>query len=142
MSTRLGQLTQAVADALNAQAFHPPFTASRAYLPAVDLEQLGELTVIVAPRALDRRVETRTSTSLTVTIDVGVLKKITVTDMQAMDQLMSLVEALSDFLQLRSFESLRAAWISLSNDPMVSPKELNEKGVFLSLISVTYRLFK
>lgn len=141
MSSRIGQLCDAVVTALNGHTFRIPLQAKRAYLPRLDIASLKALTVRVAPRVSDEQLVSRGNSRIDITVDIGVARNVDPDDFARVDELVELVEQIMDFMRQRSFDSPAAAWISQRNDPVVSPKHLNEDHAFLSLISINYRLF-
>jgi len=140
MST-IATLADAVAAHINAGTFSQPLTAVRMFQPAFTLEDLKDLRVSVVPRTLQMSPVTRDSLAIEYVVDVGVQKKLPPDGADAViDELLSLVEAVADHLRFQRLEGFPdAAWVGISNEPVVSSEALEQHRVFTSVLSVTYR---
>ena len=140
MST-IAALADAVAAHVSAGSFGQPVTAVRMYQPAFTLEDLKDLRVSVVPRTLQMSPVTRDSLAIEYVVDVGVQKKLPADNADAViDELLTLVEAIADHLRFKRLEGFPdAAWVGISNEPVVSSEALEQHRVFTSVLSVTYR---
>ncbi len=140
MST-IAALADAVAAHINVGTFSQPLTAVRMFQPAFTLEDLKDLRVSVVPRTVQMTPGTRDSLAVEYVIDVGVQKKLPAEGADAtIDQLLVLVEAIADHLRFKRLEGFPdAAWVGISNEPVVSSEALEQHRVFTSVLSVTYR---
>jgi hypothetical protein len=79
------------------------------------------------------RIEKRTR------IDIGVVKKLTDrTSTTEIDEALVLAEQIADLFSPKVLVD-SARWQATDQNPVVSPQHIDEFGVFLSLISVTFR---
>lgn len=138
MSTVLA-IADAVAASLNAGSFDPPLAAVRRYLPTFELADLAELKVSVVPRSLAIANATRATGYFDCAIDIGVQKKLD--DDAEIDALVDLVERIADHLrQKRLAAAPEAAFMSITNEPVVAAEHLDTQRVFTSILTVTYRV--
>jgi hypothetical protein len=132
--------------AVAAEQFSQQFTAARAYVPEFDLRDLcGQegLRVAVAVKSFDESLASRSSTQTDYAIDVAVIQKVENLGNTELDPLMDLVQAIADFFRLRRLASYEAAmWHGSSNDPPYSQEHLREKHLFLSVLTLTYRVLR
>ena len=138
MSTLI-EIADAVAAMLNT-AFKDQFTAKRAYRPVFELEGLTDLTVTVVPKSIVTEIESREKSQFDYAVDVGIVQKVDTDDDTVLDALMGVVEQVADHLCMRDLASPQAAWLSLDNTPAYSQEHLAKQRVFMSVLTVTYRL--
>jgi hypothetical protein len=142
----IASITDAVAAALNHAApgtFAQGFTAQRYYRPLFDLEDLKSLKVSVVPRGIEVTSLGRNANQHDVSIDVAVQQKIAVDDMATLDSLMELVERIADYFRLRRLETFQQAiWTKSENVPVFSPEHLEQKQVFTSVLTLTFRVVR
>ena len=132
------------ADAIVAElavgTFSEPMTVSRRVLPEYELAELKALTVTVVPKSVQIVNVTRQSTSFEVAIDIGIQQKIGKdTDAEVL-RLSGIVSEIVTFLNRRSLLSLNAQYSTIANEPVYSPELLSEKRLFLSVVTVTYKV--
>lgn len=155
MAAVVVDLAAAVVDALNAaQAAGTAFTddlqwkaQKRLYVPTFELSQLSELKVVVVPRG-------RTTARLSRghrkeeghSIDVGVMQRVggvsgagTGIDEERVAALLLLVEELGDYLMENAISSPEAVVLTIENDPVYDAEEMEERRVFVSVLTVAYR---
>jgi hypothetical protein len=134
-------IADAVTSHINSGTFSQPLTAVRMFQPAFTLEDLKDLRVSVVPRTLQMSPVTRDSLAIEYVVDVGVQKKLPAEGMDAaIDELLVLVEAIADHLRFKRLEGFPdAAWVGISNEPVVSSEAIEQHRVFTSVLSVTYR---
>ena len=143
-------LITAIADAvvtdLNGAAagtFAQAFTAARHYRPQFDLAELKTLRVSVVPKGIAITGLMRIANQHDVSIDVAVQKKVNPTDSAELDGLMTLVEQIADYFRLRRLTALPTAlWTKTENVPVYAPEHLEQKQVFTSVLTFTFRVVK
>ncbi|NJL32249.1 MAG: hypothetical protein HC898_11885 [Phycisphaerales bacterium] len=144
MGALLIDIAQALVTELNAAApgsFTQTFTAVRGYCPQFDLAELKTLRVTVVPRKLELASLTRQSNQHDVSVDVAVQKKVLLTDVAQLDDLMMLVEQIGDYFRLRRLTALpNVLWLRTENLPVYIPEHLEEKQVFTSVLTLTFRV--
>ncbi len=142
-------VAEAVVAALNtapAETFQQPLVAERQYKPEYDLAQLKTLRVTVVPRKIEIASLGRNVNQHDVAVDVAVQKKVASTSTQELDPLMALVEQIADYLRLRRLTLGKdgaggsALWVKTENVPIYSPEHLEQKQVFTSVLTVTFRV--
>lgn len=139
----------AIVDVLNttsAGTFAQVFTAERQYKPEYDLAQLKTLKVTVVPKKIEIASLGRNVNQHDVSVDVAIQKKVTSTSTQELDPLMALVEQIADCLRLRRLTLGKdggegsAIWVKTENVPIYSPEHLEQKQVFTSVVTITFRV--
>jgi len=140
MST-ITAIADAVAAHVSAGPFSQPVAAVRMFQPAFTLEDLKDLRVSVVPRTVQMTPVTRDSLAIEYVVDVGVQKKLPADNADAeIDELLALVEAIAEHLRFQRLPGFPdAAWVGISNEPVVSTEALEQHRVFTSVLSVTYR---
>lgn len=134
-------IADAVVASLNAGTFSQPFEAERKYQPIVALPDLQTLHVSVVPRAVSITTATRETGYFDCAIDVGVQKKVNPDAPGELDELMTLVEEITDHLRMkRLVDAPQAAWVSIDNEPAFASEHLDQQRVFTSVLTVTYRV--
>ena len=139
-----------VADAVVAElngapagTFAQAFTAARHYRPQFDLAELKTLRVSVVPKAIAVTGLMRSANQHDVSIDVAVQKKVSPDDAAELDGLMTLTEQIADFFRLRRLAALpQALWTKTDNVPVYSPEHLEQKQVFTSVLTFSYRVVR
>ena len=133
-----------IADALVAElktgVFSEPLTVVRRVLPEYELTELKTLTITVVPKSVEIANITRQSTSFDVAIDIGIQQKIGKdTDAEVL-RLSGIVSELVAFLNRRSLPTGKAQFCTIANEPVYAPEMLSEKRLFLSVVTVTYKV--
>lgn len=142
----ISQIAQAVTDALNAgvaeQAFDAEFTAVRAYLPQYELPEMADLKVTVVPKQIVLTGGSRSAAQQDVAIDVAVQQRVDPQDLNAVDELMELVESIAGYLRTRrlDLDGLHASWLNAEHEPIYAPEHMEQMNQFTSILTVTYRL--
>jgi len=134
-------IADAIAAHVSAGTFLQPVAAVRMFQPAFTLEDLKGLRVSVVPRTVQMTPVTRDSLAIEYVVDVGVQKKLPADNADAeIDELLALVEAIAEHLRFQRLPGFPdAAWVGISNEPVVSTEALEQHRVFTSVLSVTYR---
>jgi hypothetical protein len=125
---------------LNAGSFTLPFTAIRSYAPLFTREELETLRVCVAPRTRERVPIDREDSHDDVNIDVWVMKGITgeipVTEA---DPVADFAEEILNWSERKNPATVTGfSWVR-SEQLFMIPEHLQTKGVFTSIITITYR---
>jgi len=139
-----------IADAVVAELNSPPpgtfaqaFTAARHYRPQFDLAELKTLRVSVVPRKVEITSLMRSANQNDVSVDVAVQKKVSPDDTAELDALMALVEQIADYFRLRRLTAVPTAlWTKTENVPVYSPEHLEQKQVFTSVLTFTFRVVR
>jgi len=136
------EIANSVVATLNAGTFAQPFTAERHYLPRFELPDMTTLRVSVVPKGIASQALDRNRDRVDYRIDVAVQHK-TDTDMATLDALMTLVEAIGDYLQGTPLVGYpQARCVEMVNDPIYAPEHLDEFRQFTSLMTFTYRMWR
>jgi len=126
-----------------AGTFAQAFAAARHYRPQFDLAELKTLRVSVVPKGIVITGLMRSANQHDVSVDVAVQKKVNPTDSAELDGLMTLVEQIADFFRLRRLAALpQALWTKTDNLPVYSPEHLEQKQVFTSVLTFTFRVVR
>lgn len=123
--------------------FAQAFTAARHYRPQFDLAELKTVRVSVVPKGIGITGLMRSANQHDVSIDVAVQKKVNPADAAELDGLMLLTEQIADFFRLRRLAALpQALWTKTDNLPVYSPEHLEQKQVFTSVLTFTFRVVR
>lgn len=143
MSSQIVSAAEAVKSAINGASLSQAFTATRKWVPKVDLEDLGTLTVTVVPKIYARTPETRGQCRREIQIDIGVQKRLASTTdpedpakLEEIDALMQLVEEMADVFQPGTYGGARFVRSEVP-DPMCDPAVMDDHNVFQSVVAVT-----
>lgn len=135
------RLADAVTSHLNGGAFSRPLQAVRRYQPVFELPDLQELQVSVVPKSIAVLAGDRSTQVFEAVVDVGIQKQVAPEALAELDALLALVGEVLDALRgQRLPEFPEAAWVGITNEPVFAPEHLQQKRVFTSVVSVTYRL--
>ena len=138
-------IAEAVKAELNAGQFSQAFTADRTYRPTRELVDLKDLRVTVVPRGIGMESASRSGGQDEYSVDVAIRKKVSAGaagDAEA-DELMLLVEEIAAFFARRRLVGLeKAIWVRTENVPAFSSDHLEESSVFISLVTVTFRVIE
>lgn len=146
MGAMLIDITNAVVAELNGVAagtFAQTFVAARHYRPQFDLAELKTLRVSVVPKGIAITGLMRSANQHDVSVDVAVQKKVNPADSAELDGLMTLVEQIADYFRLRRLTALpMALWMKTENLPVYAPEHMEQKQVFTSVLTLTFRAMK
>ena len=141
------ELADAVVVELNGAAagtFSQSFTAKRYYVPVFDLKEMRDLHVSVVPVGVETTTASRALLQHDVQLDVAVQQKFpqdTAVELEAIDDLMGLVQEISDFLRaVGRFGD--ALWIKTENKPVYSPEHMGQLRQFTSVLTLTLRILR
>jgi hypothetical protein len=137
-----------LADAVAAEIVRMPdvrcAVAARLILPRFELAEMSALHISVVPKADVLGTFTRGEVQHDFDIDVAVQKRIHPVQEEIeveVPVLLALVDDIADHLHRRKLDAASwANWIKATNDPVYSLEELKERGLFLSLLTITYRV--
>ncbi len=140
-------IADAVATELNeapAGTFDRHFTAKRCVLPAFEPADLDQLRISVVPKRMSLTGATRMASEVTLTVDIGIQKRLDPATDDALDSQVAslghLVDQIIGYLQRHPLRLMPAvAWVELANDPVYAPEHLLEQRIFTSVLTVTYR---
>jgi len=142
-------VVNAIVELLNTSpvgTFGQAFTAERQYKPEYDLAQLKTLRMTVVPKKIEIASLGRSSNQHDVSVDVAIQKKVASASTEELDSLMMLVEQIADDLRLRRLmlgkdgREGSAIWVKTENAPIYAPEHLEQKQVFTSVLTITYRV--
>lgn len=141
MASKLITIAEAVKDYLNSQSltgtFTPyTFTAVRTYLPWKTIKELATLTVMVIPGGLSSEAETRAGYQDEFVVDVGIGKKVDITDNTDADAMMGLAETIE--ASLRDMPITDYTWIKNEIKAIYDEQILLQNHVFLTVIRMTF----
>lgn len=136
-------IADAVVDELNAGTFSQTFLAERQYRPDFDLAEMKTLHVTVVPKGIAVSGLSRSQNLFDVSVDVAVQKKVAAESDAELDPLMTLVEELAESFRLRRLSSLPSAvWLKTENVPVYAVEHLEQKKLFTSVLTFTFRVGK
>ena len=138
------KIADALKDSLNGTTFSQEFTASRKIVPSFKIKDLIDLTVTTVPKAIEVSMADRCSDLLTVSVDIGVTKKLG-RDIETQAEALFLL--CGEIVELVTRKSLQcdgfiARWEKTSNDPIYDAGMLEDDNVFMSVITVTYKAIR
>jgi len=142
MPAAITEIQTAMVTLLNGGSFTPALsTVARKYLPVYSLKDLQTLTTTIVPKSrLSKRVS-RGQRLVDYEIHVAVQLAVKPDDIDTLDELTLLMESIEDYL----FDNPIPLAVpikpdEIANDPIYDQKKLHEEGIFLSLLTATYRL--
>ena len=136
-------VTDAVVNALNGEAFSMSFTAERRYVPNFKVHEADGLQVSVVPRGLQRQAGSRSEDQHDYQVDVGVQKKFEDGDATELDPLMDLVEEIADFLGDETLDTDPVcACVAVENGALYVQEHMREGRLFTSVLTFTYRTWR
>ncbi len=143
MAAALVEIADALVVQLTAGTFSQPISATRKYLANYEIKDLEPTAVVtVIPRNIVSSPVSRTTCQYDHTIDLAVQKKISGAD-EDLDALVNLVDEIEKALRLQTLTTAsgrRAKWTAAASDAAYDLKHLEEKRVFTSVLSLTYRV--
>ncbi len=138
MAAKIVDLAEAVVTELNAESFSQAFTATRHYVPKIDLKDAASLSVLVAPSGFSTSIASRANDDEEYTIDIGVLKRLTVDGNTELDPLMLLVEEIKNHFRRKTIASPAAVCTEITNDPIFDIESLDQKRQFASVLNLKF----
>lgn len=143
MSLRV-EIAEAVTEELNATEFSLPFIAARYRVLSWTPEDLAELRVAVFPSSYASQHASRRHTERRVTVEIAVQKHLRSVDSAAVDPLADLAEEIASHFEAfpRLAGCCKAVLDTVENDPPYYMAHLNQKSVFTSVITLTFRVLE
>ena len=142
MGAVIVDIADALVEVLNAHEFSQEFTAVRSYAPRYTPKELETLRVTVVANSLAKARASRGEHQEDYVIQVGVEQRKWET--ADLDALMALVEEIGDFCldtELTVGE-MEAKPMALENAPIYDPDLPDEARVFMSVVAISYRLWR
>lgn len=137
------QVAEAVVAALNSTTFSLPISATRSYLPRVELADLKTLKVTVVPSSVSVVTASRGRTQQDVAIDVAVQQKLTGEDNADLDPLLAIAEEIAAHFQGKRLDSFPdAAWVKTEFKPIYAPEHIEQLRTFTSVLTLTFRVIQ
>ncbi len=135
------QVTEAVVAELNAATFSLPVTATRSYLPRVELADLKTLKVTVVPSSVSVVTASRGQVQQDVAIDVAVQQKLNSEQNADLDPLLALAEEIAAHFQGKRLASLpEAVWMKTEFKPIYAPEHIEQLRTFTSVLTLAFRV--
>jgi hypothetical protein len=126
------------------------FTVTRSYRPSVTQEQLGATdpdavpapVVSVVAKSRSSSQATRATIHDDVAVDVGIQAWCLPDDVSRADKLLGFVGEVVDLLNTTpiAFDGGSTTAIEVNTDPIFDPEMLDRNNVFVSVVSVTYKV--
>ena len=136
-------IADAVVAELNGGSFGLPFTATRAYIPRFDLEEMATLRVTVVPKGVQITRGSRGKDQHDYRVDVGVQQKFEQEDAAELDSLMGLVEQIADHFRSLALETdPEAVCVAVENGPVYAQEHMREGRLFTSILTLTFRAWR
>ena len=139
MSSVVAQLADAVVAELNS-AVLDGVLATRSWLPRVDLKDLDQTRVTVAPRSLERRRESRAEASRQATVDVAVQQHVGPDGQEAIDGLVALAEQIAEHFDGWACAQPMAVCTAAEHKVLAAPEHLDQHHVLTSLVTLNFWL--
>ena len=143
MAATITDISDAVVTHLNGVDFSQPFTAERIYVPVYgETETALKVWVLGLTESMSRR--SRGEDEFDFEIKVAVYKRVESTDREEVDDMVELVEEISDSLRTegRLPTYTDAALASVANAPIYDPVQLDKFNVFVSVVTATYKVMR
>lgn len=152
MGASIVEIADAMVDVLNGASLSQSFTAVRTYIPIYG-ETLMDLRVWVVPHGLTLEMISRRDDDFAWVVDVAVQERFEsptlttaakpLTD-SAIDARMQLAEEILDLfrgkaLAFGAYDSRSTTCMSAENTPIYLPDHLDERNVFTSVLSFTFK---
>ena len=134
-------IADAIVDELSSNAFSTSFTVRRAYLPEYHLSRQQGLLVTGGPREAEITNGERSRQQRDYSVEIGVQAKVDANDLEAIDGLMTFVEEIGNHLhnKRRLEGSCCAVCLTVQQTYLYMPGELEQQGVFTSVLTAIYR---
>ena len=113
------------------------FGAELEFFPEFDLRELEERRVVVVPAGTEYRALSRNAHEELPTVQIGVLQRATEDDLPG---LLNFTEQLG--LRFLNKRLGGATCAGVAYDPIYSPEHLRERGQFVSVIELTFKMVK
>ena len=136
-------VAESVVAELNAATFSLPVTATRSYLPRVELANLKTLQITVVPSSLVVATASRGQSQHDVAIDIAVQQKLGSEQNADLDPLLALAEEIAAHFRGRRLDSFPdALWVKSEFKPIFAPEHLDQLRTFTSVLTLTFRVIQ
>lgn len=144
MPARSRDIAQVVANAINAGTYSLTVEAVRSYVPVWDLPNLDrEMQCGVIPAEVQMELVNRAQYRETHVVDIGFGRHVG-TNREDIDRHLDLVEEVIDDLKRKPLTMSDGVCVVRAFGgevrPLFSPTELNQSGLFLSIVRLSFRL--
>ena len=135
-------LADAVVAAVNAAELSIEFTATREYVPKFDSKDAATVQVQVVPKQDTREMGSAADDNATISIDIGVMKKLQdavadeKTEMDALLELCEEIKAATNRERLAGAED--SICIGIAQEIVYDVEKLDDGRVFLTVITATF----
>lgn len=140
MAARVIEIADAVVARINGASLSVPVTAVRAYRPEWTLAELESLRCTVVPVSLAAVPLDRGRDTGDYVVDVALQRRLPDESNATIDGYMLLVEEVAELFRWVRFDPpADAKCVAVQNDPIYAPEHLEERRVFTSLLTLTFR---
>ena len=140
---KIVRIAKAVVAELVAGSFSQPVTVDRTYRPTRELADLADLRATVVPRGIELSSGSRGGPSDEYSVDIALRKKLAADGDAAADALMLVVEEVAAFFARRRMSAYdEAVWVRTENVPIFSAEHMEESALFISVVTVTFRVME
>jgi len=129
------QVAAAVADQIAALTLPQTVTPELTPVPSLEFKELKSLKVLVCPRSRKSTLIARNLSDKVYEIDVAIVKKIAMDDLDSMLQLVEAIEAGVEGKTLTALPSVRC--VDVANEPVYAPEHLRMRQQFTSILTLT-----
>lgn len=133
------EIADGVVNILNDATLSQSYTAERKYTPEYEIANSTNPHVDVVPRRNNSDMHDRGQYQYDYTIDIGVIDRVGEATQDELDALMLFVEEIEETLRFET--SANAACINTENNPIYAREELENRGLFVSVLKTTWRIF-
>lgn len=139
----IAKIAEAVARRLSNAALSYPVSIERRYSTAAELSDVETPLLTVVPMASEITPASRASDYFDCRIDIGIRRRIDPASDAEIDAMMRLTEEVIDALRREPLPDCPdAKFLSLTNDPAFSVDGVEERHVFVSVVSARYRVLR
>jgi hypothetical protein len=139
-------IADAVVAVLNAETWSQEFAAERSYAPVWNQVDLETLLVAAVPRTEVSQRESRTVSMHTYTVDLVIAKKLDDVTNAVIDPYVSFAQEIADYFRENHLLTLaggvKAGCLSVQTEPVVASEILDENRQFLSVVSLTFKVWR
>jgi len=140
MSALVSNLCDEVTAILNATDFGVECTATKSYVPSLELKGAGETVYLtVAPQTTGYRRDSRSATGRPVEIGIGIQRRLPREDPDTVvETMLDVVERVATELHGTRVAALSAVCISIQNDPIYAPDHMKDVRLFTSVLTTQW----
>ena len=135
------QIADAVVATLNVATLSQPVTATRAYLPRVEVSELKTLKVTVVPSSVVNASASRSQSQQDIAIDVAIQQKLGNEQNATLDPLLALAEEIADLFRSKRLDTFPLALcIKTEFKTIYAPEHIENLRTFTSVLTLTFRV--